>query len=89
MQPSSAAAVLHTQISNASLWSPHITGPHTFMVHFSLGGRGAGLSSGQFQRKEARNGDSSKGAAGEGKELDRRLGIAGSGAKGEKGRGNG
>lgn len=41
------------------------------------------------KKKKARNGVSSMGAASRGKELDHRLRIAGSGAKGEKGRGNG
>lgn len=41
------------------------------------------------KEKKARNGGSSMGAASRGKELDHRLRIAGSGAKGEKGRGNG
>lgn len=57
--------------------------PHAFRVLFF--GRAAVTS----KEKKARNGGCSMGAASRGKELDHRLRIAGSGAKGEKGRGNG
>lgn len=84
--------VFNIQIGNSNvrsccLWCPHIIAPLTFWVHFFFFLEG--LNSSQFQRKEARNGGSSKGAAGKEKELDQRLRIAGSSAKGEKGRGNG
>lgn len=85
----------HTRSALSLLVSPHYNATYfqgafvvVFLLLLSL--FLAVLNSSQLQRKKTKQEmGSSMGAASRGKGLDHRLRIAGSGAKGEKGRGNG